>query len=199
MVFNLFSKRDSFSSDNIEDRICRTLEYKLNILRHQFLTGGIPIVKKDLFLNYLEQTIEIHMSNLKTVHIHLQVRDISRRKPYIVSDIWTKVDTSTCKEIGVHGICVAVKKLIRRKICRQLATTVGYLFQRDYLGYDDDFTTDNDIQVNPNKKIDINDVKVYACLNPEDRVDWLLVNNYTVEEMREINSAYKKLNILKNR
>lgn len=197
MVFNLFSKRDSFSSDNIEDRICRTLEYKLNILRHQFLTGGIPIVKKDLFLNYLEQTIEIHMSNLKTVHIHLQVRDISRRNPYIVSDIWTKVDTSTCKEIGVHGICVAVKKLIRRKICRQLATTVGYLFQRDYLGYDDDFTTDKDIQVNPNKKIDINDVKVYACLNPEDRVDWLLVNNYTVEEIREINSTYKKLNILK--
>lgn len=198
MKFNLFRrKRDTFASDDIEDRVCRTLEYKLNIMRHHFLTSGIPIVKKEMMFNYIEHTVEVHMNNMRTVDIHLIMKDTSGHTPYIVSDMWTRIETRNCHKVGIYGICIDVKKRIIRKTCRQLWTLMGYAFMQNYLGERNvSLEAETSVKAMKNQKIvtvNLNDVKIFAQIDPEDRLNWLLSRNFTIEEITEINRLYNEM------
>ena len=198
MKFNLFRrKRDTFASDDIEDRVCRTLEYKLNIMRHHFLTSGIPIVKKEMMFNYIEHTVEVHMNNMRTVDIHLIMKDTSGHIPYIVSDMWTRIETRNCHKVGIYGICIDVKKRITKKTCRQLWTLMGYAFMQNYLGERNvSLEAETSVKAMENQKIvtvNLNDVKIFAHIDPEDRLNWLLSRNFTIEEISEINRLYNEM------
>lgn len=202
MIFDLFKrKRDPFVTNDIEDRVCRTLEFKLNINRHQFLTGGIPIVKKDSIFDYIEHIIEVHMNDIRTVNIHLSLIDTSGKIPYTISDIWTRVETSNCHEVGVYGICKSVKKTIRKKTCKQLMTLIGYLFMKNYMGeHNSALEAQTSISAKEGEKIftvNIHDVKTFSQLDPEDRIDWLLSKNYSIGEIKEINRLYKDMKSIK--
>ena len=198
MKFNLFRrKRDTFSSDDIEDRVCRTLEFKLNIMRYHFLSSGIPIVKTNSIFDYIEHTIEVHMTDMRKVDIHSVMKDLSGNRPFIITDSWIRIETCDCHTAGVYGICKEVKKRIVKKTCRQLCTLIGYLFMKNYLG-ERNVTLEGETSViaMENQKIvtvNLNDVKIFSQIDPEDRLNWLLSRKFTLAEIEEINRLYNEL------
>lgn len=190
MIFNLFhKKRDTFSKDDIADRICRTLEFKLNIVRHSFITEGIPIVKKEMLFDYIEHVVEVYMRDSEYVYIHSIIHDTSEKQKFIISDVWTKVETTNCHDIGVYGICKAVKQCILRKTCRQFCTLISYLFMKNYVGI-----TPHQLDEDEFEKYNMEEEVVYfAQLPPENILDWIISKNYSNEQLAELNRLYKEI------
>lgn len=216
LSFRRYRKRDSFDSMDIEDRVCRTLEYKLNIVRHSFLSSGVPIVKREKVFDGIEETVELYMYNCRNIDIHLTLKDTNNNN-FIISDLWTRIKTEDCPVVGIYGICLEVKKVLRRKICRQLASTLKYLFKRKLFR---DLTSKEpaDIPIiiqefDPKKKVsktniginriddssaEISDtllhlVMYYDNLAVEDRLEWFLNSDLSKERMREIIETSERL------